>query len=248
MDISVIDKDKSLNNYFKIDDQCQYLLIEKPLFTRCLVSHFHNHNIFNLRDLLNHSINELLHIRDLGPIKLRRILEFLDDLQKQKIDLTALILSQKLEINYEAIVYKEEIFNGCFNHLNTTNFALYMNAYNELGKDFVQWIGKNPSQARVLQKSLISFRKQQIIFNKRRNIILSLINMMPKSNLDHGLENYITLYTENAAIRNLLELYSEEFDRLMSDKAIFAIIHSKDFTEIYKFLLWCRNNDANNMH
>lgn len=248
MDISVIDKDKSLNNYFKIDDQCRNLLIEEPLFTRCLVSRFHNHKIYNLKDLLNHSINELLHIRDLGPIKLQKILDFLDDLQKQIIVLDVLIESQDKKIKYDILIHKNDIFNGNFNCLDKKDKTRYQQAYNELGKDFVQWISKNPSQARVLQKSLISFRKQQIIFNKRRKIILNLINMMPKSNLDHGLENYITLYTENAAIRNLLELYSEEFDRLMSDKTIFAIIHSKDFTEIYKFLLWCRNNDASNMH
>lgn len=118
MDISALDRKAPLNHYFKLSSKCSQIIIDKPFFSRGIAVGFHNKNVHNLRDLLNISINELLMIRNIGPIRTKEILCFLDDIHTHKVDLDTLIRFQNSAINYDVLSHSDEVFNGHFNKLS----------------------------------------------------------------------------------------------------------------------------------
>lgn len=242
MDISTFEKNKTLNNYFKIDEKCSQVLVNEMVSNSAISHGFARLGIISVKDLLNFSINDLLSVRNIGPVKLNIILGFLDDLQTHKIDLNTLIESQNKKIKYNILIHKDDIFDGHFNCLDKKDKELYQQAYNLLGQDFVQWIQSNPTSARNMQRSLYTFRDKQNIYKTRRKILIHIIKIFPKEIIDSDFNEYISVYTNDELTRKIIESHSRAINSLYNERSIFEIIHSPDFSEIYKFLRWCTKN------
>lgn len=239
MDISALDRKAPLNHYFKLSSKCSQIIIDKPFFSRGIAVGFHNKNVHNLRDLLNISINELLMIRNIGPIRTKEILCFLDDIHTHKVDLDTLIRFQNSAINYDVLSHSDEVFNGHFNKLSKKSRQIYAEAYDMLGKDFVKLIQNNPHEMRSLQHSLLGFRNKQKIYSKRRILLIKVIENIPNQAIDNGLLNYISIYTDNSNTIDSLKAALEDISDLKSDNFIFNTAQSPNFSKIYKYLLWC---------